>query len=432
MKDVTFLSVTVLMIFCLSFFPGLQAQQVTAVYLCQSVMEPGTVPVDITRQFGPDAPKIHAVVIVDGLQQGMVLKGAWVSVDAIDVPNYEIDAVEVRVQESGSGRVHFSLSRPNNGWPAGNYRFDFYVNDQPVTSATFSIGGAATSPPRSAPTPPPAKLPPQVPPQTRPQSQPQPQPQPSNSYTGTYTLNSQGVVLTLVLQQDAQGNVLGSLTSTTGGQFRVEGTLQDGAAVGTCYDQQGGVYFEAHLQGNQLLFTMIEPGANGMPDYTRSRQLVFVRGGAATAPGQMMAPGQPGAYPYPPQGMGQPPMGGNAGIPAPSGQEAYLQGKFCHWSGSSSYATGEYSGYSSTTWAYFDGQGNFTYGSEAAYTGSEGSMYNQSPGGEMGQYRVMGNQVLLYFADGSQGVATVHVRQPDGRITELMYEGDLYAVQLCD
>lgn len=170
-KRVTFLSVTVLMIFCLSFFPGLPAQQVTAVYLCRSVMEPGTVPVDITKQFDPDAPELHAVVVVDGLQQGMVLKGAWISVDAIDVPNYEIDAAELRVQESGSGRVHFSLSRPTNGWPVGNYRFDFYVNDQPVTSATFSIGGAATSPGRSAPTPPPAKLPPQV--------SPQPQPQPS-------------------------------------------------------------------------------------------------------------------------------------------------------------------------------------------------------------------------------------------------------------
>ncbi|MFQ5584857.1 MAG: hypothetical protein ACE5GL_10515, partial [Calditrichia bacterium] len=86
----------------------------------------------------------------------------------------------------------------------------------------------------------------------------------------------------------------------------------------------------------------------------------------------------------------------------------------------------------STQWAYFDGQGGFSYGSEASFSSDDGLAYGGSPGGEKGTYRVAGDQVYLTFADGSQGVATVKIRQNDGRITELMYEGDLYAAELCE
>ena len=43
-----------------------------------------------------------------------------------------------------------------------------------------------------------------------------------------------------------------------------------------------------------------------------------------------------------------------------------------------------------------------------------------------------GNQIILKFGNGEQGVATVNMRQDDGRITEYMYDGTLYASGLCD
>jgi hypothetical protein len=39
---------------------------------------------------------------------------------------------------------------------------------------------------------------------------------------------------------------------------------------------------------------------------------------------------------------------------------------------------------------------------------------------------------VLTFGDGSSGVANVYNRAPNGRITELMYKGQIYAPQLCE
>jgi hypothetical protein len=39
---------------------------------------------------------------------------------------------------------------------------------------------------------------------------------------------------------------------------------------------------------------------------------------------------------------------------------------------------------------------------------------------------------MLTFGDGSSGVASVYNQAGNGRITEVMYEGQLYAPQLCD
>jgi hypothetical protein len=112
-----------------------------------------------------------------------------------------------------------------------------------------------------------------------------------------------------------------------------------------------------------------------------------------------------------------------------SGNEGLLRGTFCHWSGSSSSYSG--SSYSHTIRVAFDGQGHFVTGSETSFGNSSGLGYGQGEGAS-GTYRVVGREVYLNFSDGSQGVATVHNSAADGTITELMYNGDLYAPQLCE
>jgi hypothetical protein len=111
------------------------------------------------------------------------------------------------------------------------------------------------------------------------------------------------------------------------------------------------------------------------------------------------------------------------------GNAHLLQGMFCHWSGSSSSYSG--SSYSHSLRVSFDGQGHFTTGSEASFDNPSGLGYG-SGGGSGGTYRVVGDQVQLNFGDGSTGVATVYNRAGDGTISELMYDGDLYAPQLCE
>lgn len=132
----------------------------------------------------------------------------------------------------------------------------------------------------------------------------------AQNLSGTYILSSQGTTLTLTLEQDAQGNIKGTLSSTAGAQFRVEGVIRENVAVGTCVSNQGGSYFEAHLKGNQLLFALIEPGLNNQPDYSKVKQLTFKRkeGAPAGQQGPQASAKQQGgqlqAAPPAPPGMG--------------------------------------------------------------------------------------------------------------------------------
>ena len=109
-----------------------------------------------------------------------------------------------------------------------------------------------------------------------------------------------------------------------------------------------------------------------------------------------------------------------------SGSAAQLRGMLCRWSGSS----GISGSYSSSTRVSFDGAGRFSYGSESSFSGNAGSGYGSGPGSG-GTYRVEGDVVQLTFGDGSRGKAKVNMRQNDGRITELMFNGQLYAAGLC-
>jgi hypothetical protein len=103
-------------------------------------------------------------------------------------------------------------------------------------------------------------------------------------YSGTWTMqNAQGGVVTVTLTQDAQGVIAGTMIGA-GTTYTIEGMLEDGIAVGAIYDQSGGVYFEAQLEDAELLLTLIEPGADNQPDYSRMRDLVLTR---------TMDPGEP-------------------------------------------------------------------------------------------------------------------------------------------
>jgi hypothetical protein len=108
---------------------------------------------------------------------------------------------------------------------------------------------------------------------------------------------------------------------------------------------------------------------------------------------------------------------------------AALRGMMCSWSGSSSSYSG--TSYSSSTRVYFDGKGALSYAHEGGFTGPDGLHANRSRK-RFGMYRVVGNAIYLVFPDGSAGVAGVHVRQSNGRITEVKYEGRLYAASLCN
>jgi len=112
-----------------------------------------------------------------------------------------------------------------------------------------------------------------------------------------------------------------------------------------------------------------------------------------------------------------------------SGGAHLLQGRFCSYSGGS----GSSSSYSRSTRVFFDGQGGFSYGRESSFSSGAGLAYGSQGGGaNRGRYRVEKDRVILTFSDGTSGVASVYNRAGNGRITEIMYERQLFAPQLCD
>ncbi len=96
------------------------------------------------------------------------------------------------------------------------------------------------------------------------------------SYAGTFTMSSGQVTLTLNLQQTAN-NLTGTLSSTTGVSFQIQGEVSEGTAMGVCTSADGAVFFEAYLDGTDLTFSMIEPDQNNMPDYNQVQYLAFTK-----------------------------------------------------------------------------------------------------------------------------------------------------------
>jgi len=105
-----------------------------------------------------------------------------------------------------------------------------------------------------------------------------------------------------------------------------------------------------------------------------------------------------------------------------------LKGSLCSWSGSSSSS----SSYSRTQKLVFDGQGNFKFGSESSFSSGAGMAYGDNPNVKSGRYSVGDRTVTLSYQNGDVFEFKINMRQNSGMITELMYNGTLYASGLCE
>jgi len=325
----------------------------------------------------------------------------------------------------------------------------------------------------------------------------------AQTYTGTWSVqNRKGGTVTLVLTQDAAGKLTGRM-SRPGVEHTVEGMVQEGVASGVMSDASGGVYFQATRAGGELALTLIEPGPDRQPDFSRTRQFVLAQTPASPEPSA--PPPDPAPRPAAPSAGGASLIGqwecqttdgtarlafesdhqlsyngiamaydlvaeglrvvgsdgptmyryriagesleisgpdirmqcrrGAAGpaLASPDGgggEAAPLYGQLCNFSSSSGAVEG---GFSTLRVLSFDGQSRFQLGSEVSSSGPSGSAYGRNPA-KVGNYRVEGASrgatVYLTFDNGQAHRGTVyHVYQ--GRITELMIEGNLYASELC-
>lgn len=81
----------------------------------------------------------YAVAELNDAPQGTVVKAVWTAVDVDDTEPGEFQEHTIDVtEENSSGTIYFQLSN-DDGWPAGLYRVDVYLNDTLAESIEFNV-----------------------------------------------------------------------------------------------------------------------------------------------------------------------------------------------------------------------------------------------------------------------------------------------------
>jgi hypothetical protein len=90
-------------------------------------------------EFKRDAPAIYAHWRGQGLPKHAKIRAVFIAENVADVSaDYEIDETSAVAPTPNANGV-FTLSQPESGWAPGNYRVEFYVDDQPTETVKFKI-----------------------------------------------------------------------------------------------------------------------------------------------------------------------------------------------------------------------------------------------------------------------------------------------------
>jgi len=89
--------------------------------------------------FKPQTAKIFLRSKIVDVPAGSAVKGAWIAEKTKVVPpNYKIDEKEMKAG-GAMNEITYSLSKPNAGWPEGDYRVDLFINGHPAGNVKFKI-----------------------------------------------------------------------------------------------------------------------------------------------------------------------------------------------------------------------------------------------------------------------------------------------------
>jgi len=94
---------------------------------------------DEVEAFTPDTAKIHITADLVDVSPGMKVSSKWIAEKTkVAPPNYEIDSVAMTVAPK-INVAHFALSKPNAGWPVGDYRVELSINDKLAETVRFKV-----------------------------------------------------------------------------------------------------------------------------------------------------------------------------------------------------------------------------------------------------------------------------------------------------
>lgn len=95
---------------------------------------------NVTTVFGP-GDVFYAVADLNNAPAGTLVEVKWIVVNIEGVNPGEViyeQSMNDFTDNSFTGTIYFELSN-EDGWPAGDYKVDIYLNSAPVDSAAFSV-----------------------------------------------------------------------------------------------------------------------------------------------------------------------------------------------------------------------------------------------------------------------------------------------------
>ena len=100
-----------------------------------SMINPDTLQaVSKTNHFSPDTPIIYATAMLKNAPEDTLVTAQWYYVtDDIDIASVDIESTET------NQFISFSLSRPDNGFPVGDYEVALYVDGELSVTLEFSV-----------------------------------------------------------------------------------------------------------------------------------------------------------------------------------------------------------------------------------------------------------------------------------------------------
>ena len=110
---------------------GTSAVRVTDVSLGRAIGGDKAV-TDSTDKFRP-GDTIYASVATDGTAQTATLRAKWIYQDG-----QTVDETSRTIAPNGRERTEFHISKPD-GWPAGKYKLEVFLNDQSKETKTFEV-----------------------------------------------------------------------------------------------------------------------------------------------------------------------------------------------------------------------------------------------------------------------------------------------------
>ncbi|WP_160010742.1 hypothetical protein [Rhizobium sp. 18055] len=91
--------------------------------------------------FSTEVAKIYVSAdLTDEVKSGSKVTVSWIAVDTGGVApaNYKIDEVDLDINMI-ENHVNSALSRPNSGWPVGDYNVVFSVDGKPMETVDFKV-----------------------------------------------------------------------------------------------------------------------------------------------------------------------------------------------------------------------------------------------------------------------------------------------------